>query len=113
MGFVLYNKNDRSRGSFFLPMRTMRQRFMARFFDEFFVFPTSSIGVSRDVKLKRIQNEIPHAGTVKRRCEGICGTIKGGHKKEVRENVPWQEISYSSYNTRVALPIRCTKQRWN
>ena len=39
--------------------------------------------------------------------------IKGGHKKEVRENVPWQERSYSSYNTRVALPVRCIKQRWN
>ena len=57
----------------FLPMRTMRQRFMDRFLDSFLVLSISSIGVSRDVKLKRIQNEIPRAGTIKRRCEGICG----------------------------------------
>ena len=32
--------------------------------------------------------------------------IKGGHKKEVRENDSWQERSYS-YNSRVALPENC------
>jgi len=71
---------------------------MERLFEDCFVLATSYTGVSKDGKLERIQND----GTVKGGCEGLGaledvkvfvkdGTvvIKGGHKKEARENDSW------------------------
>ena len=107
------------------PMRTMRQMLdtMDRLFDDAFMFPTSSRGVSRDNALSvrtpwdimEEDNEIKmrfnmpglSKEDVKVSVEDGVLVIKGGHKKEEKENDSWSARSYSIYNTRLALPENC------
>jgi len=37
--------------------------------------------------------------------------IKGSHKKEEGENESWSARSYSSYNTRLAVPENCEMEK--
>lgn len=109
----------------FSPMKTMRQMLdtMDRLFDDAFMFPTSSRGVSRDNQLQvrtpwdvmenekefKMRFDMPGISKedVKVSVEDGVLVIKGGHKKEEREKDSWSARSYSSYNTRLALPENC------
>lgn len=109
----------------FSPMKTMRQMLdtMDRLFDDASMFPTSSRGVSRDNQLAvrtpwdimenekefKMRFDMPGLSKedVKVSVEDGVLVIKGGHKKEEREKDSWLARSYSSYNTRLALPENC------
>jgi len=113
----------------FSPVRTMRQMLntMDRLFDDAFMLPSSSRGVSRDDALSVrtpwdiIENEnelkmrfnMPGLSKedVKVSVEDGVLVIKGSHKKEESENDSWSERSYSSYNTRLALPENCEMEK--
>lgn len=107
------------------PMRTMRQMLdtMDRLFDDAFMFPSSSRGVSRDNKLSvrtpwdmmenetelKMRFDMPGLSKedVKVSVEDGVLVIKGSHKKEEGDKDSWSARSYSSYNTRLALPENC------
>nr|ACN40804.1 unknown [Picea sitchensis] len=113
----------------FSPMRTMRQMLdtMDRLFDDAFMFPTSSRGTSRDnsssvrtpwdvmenEKEFKMRFDMPGLSKedVKVSVEDGVLVIKGGHKKEEGEKNSSSARSYSSYNTRLALPENCEMEK--